>query len=64
MALKEYAEKKEKHNKRRVGPILGAVVLIIVIAGALVFYHSPGVPSNTVYCFVGQYIEIGATTVV
>ncbi|GEM_PF-4218720 len=64
MALKKYAEKKERPKKRRVGPILGAVALVVVIVGTLAFYHSPGVPSNTVYCFVGQYLEVGATTVV
>jgi len=64
MSLKEYAEKRQRPKKRRVGPILGAVALVVVIVGALAFYHSAGVASNTVYCFVGQYLEFGATTVV
>jgi hypothetical protein len=64
MALKDYAEKKSKPKKRPVAPILAAVVLIVLIVGALEFYHSPGVTSNTVYCGVFQYIEFPAQTVV
>jgi hypothetical protein len=64
MALKKYAEKKQRPGKRRTGPILGAVAVIIVIAGALVLYHSPGVPSNTVNCLVAQYILFPAQTII
>jgi len=64
MALKEYAEKKQRPKKRRVGPILGAVALVVVIAGALAFYTQQAVLSNTVYCGVFQYLEFGAQTIV
>jgi hypothetical protein len=64
MAIKDYAEKKSRPKKRRVGPMVFAVVLVVLIVGALEFYHSAGVPSNTVYCGVFQYIEFPAQTVV
>jgi uncharacterized membrane protein YgcG len=64
MALKEYADKKQRRKKRRLAPILGAVALVVVIVGAIAFYGQRVVTSNTVYCFVGEYIEIGAQTIV
>jgi hypothetical protein len=64
MALKDYAEKKSRPKKRRVAPILGAVVLLVVIVGALTLYHAPAPTSNTVDCFVGQYLEFAAQTIV
>jgi hypothetical protein len=64
MSLKKYAEKKQRPKRRRTGPILGAVVLVLVIAGALVFYSRTAVTSNTVYCGVFQYIEFGAQTII
>jgi len=64
MAIKDYAERKSRPKKRRVGPILVAVALVVLIVGALEFYHSPSVTSNTVYCGVFQYIEFRAQTVV
>jgi hypothetical protein len=63
MAIKDYAERKSKPKKRRAGPIFVAVVLVVLIIGALEFYHSAGVPSNTVYCGVFQYIEFPAQTI-
>jgi len=64
MAIKDYAETKNRPKKRRVAPILVAVALVVLIVGALEFYHSPGVTSNTVYCGVFQYIEFRAQTII
>jgi predicted ribosomally synthesized peptide with SipW-like signal peptide len=64
MAFKEYAEKKQRHKKRRLAPILGAAVLVVVIVGALAFYNQHVVTSNTVYCGVFQYLEFRAQTVI
>jgi hypothetical protein len=61
---KEYKEKKVPKPKRgRLGIGVTAVVLIALMVGALYYYDTRGVPSNTVYCGVFQYIELPAKTV-
>jgi hypothetical protein len=64
MSIKDYAERKNKPKKRPVAPILVAILLVVLIVGVFEFYHSDGVPSNTVYCGVFQYIEFPAQTVI
>ncbi len=64
MALKDYAERKQKTKKRRVAPLLGGVLVIVVVIAVVAFYdmHS-GPMSNTVYCGVFQYLEFPAQTI-
>lgn len=71
MGLKEYKEQKEKKEKklkrqrqRRLVPMLTAVILIVLIAGTLVYYETRSTPTSTVVnCGVFEYLLTQAETV-
>lgn len=62
MPLSDYKEKKRPVRKRHLGSIAGGIALIVLIVAALAYYDTRGVVSNTVDCFVGQYILVHAVT--
>ncbi|HVB95065.1 MAG TPA: hypothetical protein VND41_00500 [Nitrososphaerales archaeon] len=63
MAFKEYQGRKQRPRRRRVLPILGALLVIVLIVGVVEFYGSRAATSNTVYCGVFQYLELPVETV-
>lgn len=64
MALSEYKEKKARPKKRRTRPMVAGVALILLMVAALGYYDTRGVTSNTVDCFVGEYLLFPAVTVI
>jgi hypothetical protein len=65
MGIKEYKEKKQRPKRRRVAPILGAVLVVVLIVTVVAFYdqRSP-TKSNTVYCGVFEYLETTARSII
>ena len=64
MALRDYKEKKSKPKRRRVGPILVASLLIVLIVGVLAYYVTRPTYSKTVDCLIYEDEQVGAETVI
>lgn len=65
MSIQDYKDRKHKPKKRRAGPILGGIAIVVVVVAVIAFYETqkPVVTSGIVYCGVFEYIETTADTV-